>query len=352
MNIERLVVGKSFKNYKALCAELGLEIKTSTNSKNAQIKELNRYCKISKQGHSFVIDEIYSNPLEKIDNRKLNNSIYGDLIQLLITDLLAQCDGHISISRSKLMSTLGMVNPNYGGCREYVRKLSKYMSMDEKYIYDFYNTSSSNFKNTIETALNNLMDKRVIMYGTILKVRENNEVRTALPHEINGIMKIEKDTFTKLGYTTMSTIRVSKDWKLFQSRTNKLLKETLHIDYYYSAYDITINDEYIEQECDEQLVNILDKIKRQESMSQLNQIIIENTLNNAKNRHEKESKSVKMKHIRKSNDYVDNFSRLTDLLIQKNTLNVINNVMAIELDEVILSPEMEREIIELTELFT
>jgi len=345
MKIERLVVGKSFKNYKALCTELGLEIKNSTNSKNAQIKELNRFCKISKQGHSFVIDEVYSNPLDKIDNRKLNNSIYGDLIQLLITDLLAKSSGHISLSRGRLMSTIGMVNPNYGGCREYVRKLSKYMSMDEKYIYDFYNTSSSNFKNTIETALNNLMDKRVIMYGTILKVKENKVVRIALPHEINGIMKVEKDTLTKLGYQTMSNIRVSKDWKLFQTLTNKLLKETLHIDYYYSAYDITINDEYIEQERDEQLVSILDKIKRQESMSQLNQIIIENTLINAKNRHEKESKSVKMNHIRKSDDYVDNFSRLTDLLIQQNALNVIDDVMDIKLDE--LSAEQDNEITEL-----
>jgi hypothetical protein len=168
MNINNISEGQIFKNYKELCLELGVEIKTSTNSKNALYKELTRYCKYNKVGHKIVIEEIYNRPLPKIDN----NSIYGNLIQLLISDLLAQCNGHVSISRSKLMLALGIVNSNYSECRELVQKLSVYTGIDEKVIYDFYNTSTSSFKGVIDTALKSLMDKRVIMFNKIIKITE------------------------------------------------------------------------------------------------------------------------------------------------------------------------------------
>ena len=69
MKTEILHVGQKFRNYKQLSLDLEMEVKSSTNSKKAQIKELERYCKLSKIGHSFTVDEVYDEALSKIENR-------------------------------------------------------------------------------------------------------------------------------------------------------------------------------------------------------------------------------------------------------------------------------------------
>jgi hypothetical protein len=340
MNINNINEGQIFKNYKELCVELEMEIKTSTNSKNAQYKELSRYCRFIKNGHKIIIEEVYDVPLPKIDN----NSIYGNLIQLLITDLLAQCDGQISISKSKLMLTLGMVNSNYGECRELIQKLAKYTGIDQKVIYDFYNTSTSSFKSLIETALKSLMDKRVIMYNQLIKVSEKDKytTRTATERELNLIMDIEKDTLEELGYKQISSVRVSKDWNNFKTKTKQLLHERSDINFYFTAYDITIHEKYIVEERNNLIDLLLEQVKRQESKDELNQLIYANLLINAQKRHEKAFNSIKMGIIRNSDTYLESFKKLADLLINKNSPNILHKVRAIEL--VKLSSKQEEEL--------
>lgn len=344
MKTEKLYEGQTFKNYKELCLELEMEIKKSVDTKNAQFKELARYCKINKIGHKITIEEVYENPLPKIDNRG-KDSIYGNLVQLLIADLLAQCDGHISISRSKLMLTIGMVNCNYSECRELVQKLAKYTNIDEKVIYDFYNTSTSSFKSVIETALKSLMDKRVIMYNKVIKVSDKDKysTRAATEKELNLIMDIEKSTLEELGYKQISSVRVSKDWSKFKVKTKQLLQERSDIDFYFTAYDITIHEKYIIEERNELINLLLEQIKRQNSKDELNQLIYANLLLNAQKRHEKAFTSKKMGRVRIAKSYIENFEQLANLLIDKNTPNVIHKIKAIQIEEDIFTPEMIEE---------
>lgn len=344
MKTEKLYEGQTFKNYKELCLELEMEIKKSVDTKNAQFKELARYCKFNKIGHKITIEEVYENPLPKIDNRG-KDSIYGNLVQLLIADLLAQCDGHISISRSKLMLTIGMVNCNYSECRELVQKLAKYTNIDEKVIYDFYNTSTSSFKSVIETALKSLMDKRVIMYNKVIKVSDKDKysTRAATEKELNLIMDIEKSTLEELGYKQISSVRVSKDWSKFKVKTKQLLQERSDIDFYFTAYDITIHEKYIIEERNELINLLLEQIKRQNSKDELNQLIYANLLLNAQKRHEKAFTSKKMGRVRIAKSYIENFEQLANLLIDKNTPNVIHKIKAIQIEEDIFTPEMIEE---------
>lgn len=336
MKIEKLFKGQTFKNYKELCNELEMEIKSSTNSRNAQLKILECFCKFNKIGHKFTIEEIYETPKDKVDNRGGNfNTIYGDLIQILIADLLAQCKGHISISRSKLMHTIGMTNANYSECRETVPQLSKHIEMDEKFIYDFYNTSTSNFRSTIETALKNLMDKRVIMYNTVIKVSEKGlySTRTAKEYELELIMDIEKNTLEEMGYKQISAVRVSRNWKNFKQTVSKLLHEKSNIDFYYTAYDITINEKYIAEERNELVNLLLQKVKRTESKNELNQIVQTNILNNAQKRHEKRFTSGKMAKTRLDKDYVNNIQKLAEVLIYIDSPNITYQVRNIKIEE-------------------
>ena len=57
------------KNYRELCKLLNTKEKAG-DSKKAQLKEIQRYIKYKKRKYEFIIEEIYEEPLAKIDKRK------------------------------------------------------------------------------------------------------------------------------------------------------------------------------------------------------------------------------------------------------------------------------------------
>ncbi|WP_182004671.1 zinc-ribbon domain-containing protein [Priestia aryabhattai] len=68
MKIENISEGQIFKNYKELCKELEMPVKSS-NSKKAQFSELARHCKFVKVGHSIHIHEVYDQIVDKVETR-------------------------------------------------------------------------------------------------------------------------------------------------------------------------------------------------------------------------------------------------------------------------------------------
>lgn len=352
MNIENLEVGTTFKNYKEMCADLGWEVKASTNSKNAQYSVLARYCKYSKMGHKITIDEVYEKPQDKIDGRgksdgsRNNNTVYGDMIQLLILDMLAQCKkGHLSISRGKLMLTINMINNNFSSGGEQVKGLAKLTNIDEKIIYDFYNTSNSNFKNAVETALDKLMDKRIIWYESVTKIKDSvtNAHRIAKSNEIDVILEAEKKILVELGYSLVSLVRVSKHWKLFKRRVTQLLREDedTNIDFYYFAYDINVNEKYLECEREELLKFLLQEDKRIEYKDGLNNTICENLMDNAKKRQAKGFFSSN-KTYRMNKDYSENIDELIGLLINNSADDIIKELITInQVDSELTKDQMD-----------
>jgi hypothetical protein len=251
------------------------------------------------------------------------------------------------------MFTIGMVNTNYSECRELVPKLSKYTDIDENFIYDFYNTTIGSFRSIIETALKNLMDKRIIMYNTIIKVSEQGKynTRNATERELQLIMSIEKDILDEMGYTHISNVRVSKDWKRFRTKAKQLLNERSDVEYYFTAYDITVNEKYIKEERKQLMDLVLEEMHRKESKSELNQIIYSNVILNAEKRHENGFTSGKKAKTRLNIFYVENIRELANLLIDKNTPNIIHKIRNIETEENILPLQLINEIDGLDELF-
>jgi hypothetical protein len=327
MRIEKLKTGKSFMNYKHLCKELEMEIKISTNSKNAQFKELQRYCKIKKNGHQITIEEIYDTPQEKIDNRGKSEgsrrSIYFKDIQLLICDLVAQNNGHLSISQSWLLYSIGILNRNYSECSDDVLKLAKYTEMDTKIIYDFYNVNSNTFRKTLGATLNSLKKNKVIDFRieTMVKVfnidGEYEFPRKATVLEMEIIKECEKKILFELGYEKISQVRVSKNWRKFKNKVKDLLNTNSKIEFYYNIFDIKMNEKLLIENY------LLDKTKRTSLKNELNSKVIKNILYKAKIRQENAiSGTPKMIKIRSNNSYINNFKKLSILLIHKDTLNI------------------------------
>ena len=61
-------MGQIIPNYRKLCKILGIKI-ADGSSKACQMKDLERYFKYHKSGNKIIIDEIYLEPLPKIDGR-------------------------------------------------------------------------------------------------------------------------------------------------------------------------------------------------------------------------------------------------------------------------------------------
>ena len=324
---EQLQVGQVFKSYRQLAEFLNEKVKTG-NSKNAQIKEWERHFKYHKDGNKFIIDGIYNESLEKDDNRG-RKSIYGDAIQLLILDMLGYKNGKITISKRKLIESLGMANTNYYGCYQNLVKLSQYLNMDINYIYDFYNVNNNNFSSIIRTALNRLENKRIINCNRIKKVKlfDNQSTTIATDLEVEMILKYEKEALIKLGYSDMDSIRKSKDWKKFNPLVEEKLHANTNIDYYFNAYEIIINKEFVDYEKENLVSLILSKLSRESTKKTLNQLIIENGIINAENRKSEDDGSKRMSKIRQSDVYVDNFKELNNKLVNISYENIVDDVI-------------------------
>lgn len=336
MNINNISEGQIFKNYKVLCEGLNEPVKTG-KAKQLQLKDWERYFEYGKSGNSFIIHKIYDSPSEKVDNRG-KKSIYGNAIQLLITDLLARRQGYITISKNKLMLSVGMINVNYGECSKSVKKLSKYIDIDERMIYDFYNINNGNLTGILETALNNLQDKSVLMYNKIIKVCEVSKFipRKATNYEITKILECEKETLEELGFSDKSKVRVSNKWNKFQKEVLNKLNKCTDIKYYFSAYEIIINEKYIEQERNKLAELLLEQVVRDETLNDLNSTIIEQFILNSEIRKSK-GKSSKMTKVRTDFSYVENMKQLASLLINKNAANILPFVRNTEvIDELTL----------------
>lgn len=340
MNTSILENGKQFKNYKELCTALEIEVKSSSNSKNAQLKELARFCEFNKSGHKFIISSVYDTPLPKEENRgksegsRNNNNVYGDLIQLLILDLLAQCNnGRLSISRSKLLLTINMVNDNYSPLGEHTKQLSEYTDIEEAIIFDFYNTSNSNFKSAVETALDHLMDKRVIWYDKVTKVAEKGTYvhRLATEMEKATIMDLEKEVLEEFNYKQISQVRCSKHWRSFKKKVKSLIGEYLDIEYYYLAYDIIINEKYLHEERKDLCDLLLEMMTRQDYQSELNSTVKLNLIANAEKRQDKAFHSRKMGKYRFQDNYINDIRKLSILLVDNKTANFAEEVKKINL---------------------
>ena len=102
----KLKIG-SYKNYKILCEENGLEIKTG-KSKQLQMKEIERLYDFHKEGNKIVIDKEKEEPKEKVDGRKNNGgsryNYYADYIDKLILHTLYENAGDFSFTLRTLFT--------------------------------------------------------------------------------------------------------------------------------------------------------------------------------------------------------------------------------------------------------
>ncbi|VYU68135.1 hypothetical protein [Clostridium butyricum] len=354
MKIENLTEGLVLKNYKELCSVLDMPVRDG-KSKKLQLQDLARFVELTKEGHKFIVKEIFDVPIEKEDKRKDakkkgNNSKYSNDIQPLILDTLAKTElGELSLPLSRLLILLKIVNDNYYYGKANIPKLAEIMEMERAFCYDFYFTAHSNFKRKIESALNSLKRRCVIKYkeNTYVSVRELDEdknktddigdwvittddsvnmvverkFRIATKEEERQILKAEKYALKELGYTYITEIVSGYDWGRFNWFVKKYLERT-SIAYYYTKYDIIWNREDVIEELESDANFKLSMKARKELQENLNKNIIEMLTSIAD---KKQLKAIKEqfesidgtggKDLYLNKDFLHNNQKLIDMLI-------------------------------------
>lgn len=354
MKIENLEIGQVLKSYKHLCEVLEIPVKTS-NSKNAQIKELERYVRYSKDGNKYIIDDIFEKPLDKIDGRieGNNNSKYNDKIEQLILNLLSEMqeyNGVVFLSKYLLLKQLKMINENYSFCKRRISKLSSFTKISEENIYEFYDSSDSTLVRSLEKTLDNLNDKCLVIWSKEIAVCEatdlNNTIidniqyddydeeihnytkqlsikhRQATDTESKMLLEMERETIEEMGFNSKRDVAINNMWRMFTNiMTSKVNK--IGIAYYYKSYKIIFNEKHINDELiDKYLLNKTEKINVEE---ELNKDITDKIKENSLNRHLKATDKLNNCDIKDSEvdkyerrsktEYIQDSYKLTNLLV-------------------------------------
>lgn len=321
---------KTYKSYKEICKAMNWTI-SSGNSKKSQLKQLESICKYHKEGNRFTIDEIYKERKEIGDSRG-RNAEYGEHIDKLI---IHECSlkknfednkNVLSLSPISLFLKLDMINNNYNTFRKHINEVSRHYKIPYETIFDFYENTYSRNKRLIESSLNRLKNKSLIMWQNELKVTlENGVTRIANDEEKTLILNCELRAMKIIGLNSKKDIFLHKKWNNFRKLVKEYLgEEKSSISYYFNCYKINASDKFMKI--------ILNKELLEENKNELNSKLCEATTNDSikrqnrakekYNRYLGKSKLFNIDKNRLTNNYIEDTKVITRLCID-NTTNMV-----------------------------
>ena len=229
MKIENLKVGQVLKNYKELCEVLGIKpTSKANNSRIAQFKEFERYCKYHKEGHKIIIDEIYSEELEKVDNRKLgNNNEQAKYIRYLLLNQLSchliEKDEVIGFSKGLLLRNLNLLNDNYITAKVKREQYATALDVSKIAIDECIEYIDNRSINVVKRAISVLVSQKVLGYKYSYTWVDNKRMHHANVFEHNAIMEAEFEVMEQMKIRNKGKVFEFGRWKEFKSRVKQYL---------------------------------------------------------------------------------------------------------------------------------
>lgn len=243
----KLHEGQVIKNYKELCKLLDVE-PTKGKGRKYHIREFERYCKYRKEGHKFIVEEVYSEPKEKIDGRVNNggniaNTKYGTLMDKMLINLLLEYDGYIEDSFSGVMFLLDFFTKEYEDLNKAGYKTFAEINNFGIGLTMTYHQKMNNIvKKTLETSLNRLARNGIITYEKRINIRERdfNEHLADIKTEIK-IKKYETETYEEMDIKYYNRIQTDVN-----RRFKNKVSDKLNIMSYWNVYCFELIDKNIE----------------------------------------------------------------------------------------------------------
>ena len=258
MKIENLKNGQVLKNYKELCKVLDIEPKDG-NTKKAQIKELERYCKYHKEGNKFVIDEIFSKELEKVDKRTLgNNNNQAKCIRYLLLNLLScykiDQDEVIGFSKGLLLRKLYMANENYITAKTARKQYAEALEVEEMAVNECFDYIENSSISAIKRAVATLKSQSILGYKYSFSwVDHKGKVHHCTTIEENIIHLMEEEAMKEMNIRNKNKIWEFGRWDEFKNKVTFKLKENYkelfpQINYYFYSFHFNYNNQSIQNQ--------------------------------------------------------------------------------------------------------
>jgi hypothetical protein len=216
MNLKNITEGMIVKNYKELCNLLGEEPTTGT-AKIAQLKRWARYFDYEKNGHKFIIKEIYASPLPEDFS---NNDVYSKYIQTILAKYLKR-NGCGEFTMTQLLRLCGFVNENWND----VTMLDKYTDVQNisyakaMYYYNqLYCHVYSYCTRAIIRCLDRLSSRSFLEWNKVLYIQIGNEKRLATQKEIEEYLNISYGVRKEMGIKYTNAYNKDKYYKRLDAK--------------------------------------------------------------------------------------------------------------------------------------
>lgn len=261
MKVENLKIGQVLTNYNELCEVLDIEPKPSnnTNGRKAHHKEFDRYFKYKKDGRKYIITEIYSEELEKVDKRTLgNNNNQARCIRYLLLNLLSaykiEQDEVIGFSKGLLLRKLYMANENYIIAKTSRKQYAQALEVNEIAINECFDYIENNSISAIRKAIATLRSQSILGYKYSFSwVDHKGRVHHCDTLEENTIHLIEEEVMKQMNIRNKNKIWEFGRWDEFKAKvTFKLIEEYKslfpQISYYFYSFHFNYNNQSIQSQ--------------------------------------------------------------------------------------------------------
>ena len=325
---------KTIKNYKEMCILLQEKI-TGGTSRIAQHKEWERYFKFYKNGHKYIIEEVYEEIMSKKDDRKNgNNSIYVKYIETIILHLLSvQIDQTMICTKKSLFTQLGMTSLKYidNSIRGLLVKTYQFKQND---IDDFDSRASKILDRILFSALNNLQNRCLLNWRQELHIRAKNESGktdewVADDEEIRRFVELKYEVLQEMGISEGNENKYDKLYDIYLYRKAdkfyKLLDEKIKQECNWDGTHISYRIIYTKKN----IINAIPRTEKQLQVLQDNQLeenksLLNDTIIIALNQ------NAKSHYDNLHNKFFDEY----DQLCVNNGYNLVYDIMPIELNSV------------------
>lgn len=353
MNLENLELNKKYK-YKTFCKVLEIEQKKNTNSKKAQLKELQQHMNIIKDGTWYTVTEIYQEPKEKVDNRKGNSGksegsrnnykgIYAEYIDDLLLQYLQKEENKLKdtckiyTTNNKIAEATGIVNHNFRTAFNNQEKFYNTVKKDFNIrtntycMWDTIKDIKTKIREIVRLSLNRLQKTEKIEYKPCYLVYVPYTTRIPSKDEMEAIELAEETVMQEMGIDKKEKIDNNK--KLSDEFNKKVLGKVQekydYIQSIYKGYEITLCEDF-EIKSDED---------NKDATTKLNKLVINSLQERPQKKYDKTrsekgdnwfgSRNPNWKRYiydRLSNKYVEHCYSFIDILCNLNAKNIVNNI--------------------------
>lgn len=295
MNFKNIKVGQTIKNYKELCILLKEKGKTG-KSKQIQLKNWERFFSYKKNANKYIITQIFSEPIIKIDmrgtspNSRGHNTVYSNYIDsILINYFRLELNKNIDVlyeTTNKLAYTVSLINWNYSTAFSDKNKYLNYVSeeLNEKLnrtaMYNVFGCIKQSLKRLIRTSLERLKNKNLIEYEEIYMFIFRRKLRVADDDENEIVKKAEIEVLNLMGISNRNRLQYDdKLRKKYYEGVEELVKQEIkNVDSLFLGYKIQIMNEIKGFECEEEDKNTLNSIYIERTKSKILKLKLKNTL--------------------------------------------------------------------------